>query len=40
MVGAIVMYLAIGMIFVSLDIMLVYLVPDAFTRLPRRRSEE
>ena len=31
--GAIVMYLAIGMIFVSLDIMLVHLVPDAFTHL-------
>src|SRR6266851_997106 len=31
--GAIVMYLGIGMIFVSLDIMLVQFVPDAFTHL-------
>jgi hypothetical protein len=31
--GAIVMYLGIGMIFVSLDIMLVHFVPDAFTHL-------
>lgn len=32
--GAIVMYLGIGMIFVSLDILLVQFVPDAFTHLP------
>jgi hypothetical protein len=32
--GAIVMYLGIGMILVSLDIMLVHYVPDAFTHLP------
>ena len=31
--GAIVMYLGIGMIFVSLDILLVQFVPDAFTHL-------
>jgi hypothetical protein len=31
--GAIVMYLGIGMIFVSLDIMLVHFVPNAFNRL-------
>jgi hypothetical protein len=32
-VGAIVMYLGVGMIFVSLDIMLVRFVPSAFTHL-------
>jgi len=32
--GAIVMYLGIGMIFVSLDLALVYFVPDAFSHLP------
>jgi hypothetical protein len=32
--GAIAMYLGIGMIFVSLDILLVQFVPHAFTRLP------
>jgi hypothetical protein len=31
--GAVVMYLGIGMIFVSLDIMLVHFVPDAFSPL-------
>jgi Ion channel len=31
--GAVVMYLGIGMIFVSLDIMLVHFLPDAFTHL-------
>jgi hypothetical protein len=32
--GAIAMYLGVGMIFVSLDILLVQFVPDAFTHLP------
>jgi len=37
--GAIAMYLGIGMIFVSLDILLVQFVPDAFTHLPSNPFE-
>ena len=37
--GAIVMYLGVGMIFVSLDILLVQFVPDAFTHLPSNPFE-
>jgi hypothetical protein len=37
--GAIVMYLGIGMIFVSLDILLVQFEPDAFTHLPTNPFE-
>jgi hypothetical protein len=33
-VGAIVMYLGVGMIFISLDLILVHFVPEAFTHLP------
>jgi hypothetical protein len=37
--GAIAIYLGIGMIFVSLDILLVQFVPDAFTHLPANHFE-
>jgi hypothetical protein len=37
--GAIAMYLGIGMIFTSLDILLVQFVPDAFTHLPANSFE-